>query len=65
VLASTSGPDELPAGDFVRWCKQLLDLLDQIVAVAGIAGADSTVGAAAREADAAIRRSVVAYSGVS
>ena len=65
VLASTSGPDELPAGDFVRWCKQLLDLLDQIVAVAGIAGADSTVGAAAREADAAIRRGVVAYSGVS
>jgi ATP-dependent RNA helicase HelY len=48
-------------GDFVRCVKQLIDLLDQIaVAAAG----DSPVRANARQAVAAIRRGVVAYSGL-
>ncbi|MDQ6873616.1 MAG: DEAD/DEAH box helicase, partial [Actinomycetota bacterium] len=46
VLASaTVEGSELPAGDFVRWCRQLLDLLDQIGQVARAA---SPVHAAAR-----------------
>jgi ATP-dependent RNA helicase HelY len=51
---------ELSAGDFVRWCKQLLDLLDQLAAVAD---PGSRVARTAREAVAAVRRGVVAYSG--
>ncbi|MDQ1248578.1 MAG: ATP-dependent helicase HelY, partial [Actinomycetota bacterium] len=47
---------DLAAGDFVRWCKQLADFLDQ-VAVA--AGHDSSVADNARAASAAIRRGVV------
>ncbi|PZS28563.1 MAG: RNA helicase, partial [Pseudonocardiales bacterium] len=53
---------ELPAGDFVRWCKQLLDLLEQL---AQVAGDTSPVGADGRAAAAAIRRGVVAHSPVS
>jgi ATP-dependent RNA helicase HelY len=52
---------ELPAGDFVRWTRQLIDLLGQ---VADAAGADSSVGANARKAVDALRRGVVAYSSV-
>ena len=48
---------ELSAGDFVRWCRQVLDLLDQI---AGVAGRSSEVGRAAHRASAAVRRGVVA-----
>ncbi|MDD7964528.1 DEAD/DEAH box helicase [Actinomycetospora lemnae] len=48
---------ELSAGDFVRWCRQVVDLLDQIRAVAG---AEDTVGRAAGDAVRAIRRGVVA-----
>ncbi|WP_207550403.1 MULTISPECIES: DEAD/DEAH box helicase [Parafrankia] len=56
---------ELTAGDFVRWMRQLLDLLDQIAQLAprfmaGESGAG--VGKAARDAMDAIRRGVVAYS---
>jgi len=50
---------DLSAGDFVRWCKQLIDLLGQIAAAA-----DSGVAAAAEAALAAVRRGVVAYSSV-
>jgi ATP-dependent RNA helicase HelY len=53
---STLGP-----GDFVRWTKQLIDLLDQIH---GATAADSPVRRRAREAMTALNRSVVAYSGV-
>jgi ATP-dependent RNA helicase HelY len=56
--AATAG-QELSAGDFVRWCKQLLDLLEQIAAVA----AGTPVGATARAAGDAVNRGVVAYSG--
>ena len=58
VLAgATSHGTELSAGDFVRWCRQVVDLLDQIRAVAGN---EDTVGRAAGDAVRAIRRGVVA-----
>jgi ATP-dependent RNA helicase HelY len=50
---------ELTAGDFVRWMRQLLDLLDQL---AQVAAAGSRLRATAREAMDAVRRGVVAYS---
>ena len=50
---------DLTPGDFVRAVKQLLDLLDQI---AGAAGGD--LAAVARDAMAALRRGVVAYTAV-
>jgi len=51
---------ELTAGDFVRWCKQLVDLLDQVADVAA-ASDDPALRSTARTAIAAIRRGVVAY----
>ncbi len=51
---------DLTAGDFVRSCKQLIDLLGQIADVAGMSG--SPVRATARAAVDAVRRGVVAYS---
>jgi ATP-dependent RNA helicase HelY len=48
-------------GDFVRWMKQLIDLLDQ---VEDAAPADSPVRVTARAAVRAVRRGVVAYSAV-
>ncbi|MFL6130006.1 MAG: DEAD/DEAH box helicase [Mycobacteriales bacterium] len=61
VLAtSATAGQELSAGDFVRWAKQLLDLLDQLAAVAE---PGSRLARTAREAVAAVRRGVVAYSG--
>jgi ATP-dependent RNA helicase HelY len=52
---------QLAPGDFVRWIKQLLDLLDQ---VSKAAPEGSRTGATARDAVAKLRRGVVAYSGV-
>ncbi|HET6910551.1 MAG TPA: DEAD/DEAH box helicase [Mycobacteriales bacterium] len=49
-------------GDFVRWMKQLIDLLDQ---VADAAPESSPVRRTAARAVTALRRGVVAYSGVS
>ncbi|HVE64185.1 MAG TPA: DEAD/DEAH box helicase [Mycobacteriales bacterium] len=60
-LETVLDESDLTAGDFVRWVKQLLDLLDQVAAVADPAGG---VRAAAREAVRAMRRGVVAYSSV-
>ena len=51
---------DLAAGDFVRWVKQLLDLPDQVADAAG----DGPLRKTAREASAALRRGVVAYSSV-
>ena len=51
---------DLAAGDFVRWVKQLLDLTDQVADAA----ADGALRTTAREASAALRRGVVAYSSV-
>ncbi|MBT0995149.1 DEAD/DEAH box helicase [Cellulomonas sp. DKR-3] len=51
---------DLTAGDFVRWCKQVIDVLDQISSAAPHERLRST---AARAVDA-VRRGVVAYSSV-
>lgn len=53
---------EMPAGDFVRWCKQVIDVLGQIAAAAP--GAGSTVPKNARKAVDELLRGVVAYSSV-
>jgi ATP-dependent RNA helicase HelY len=58
VLAS--GADaEIPAGDFVRWARQVIDLLGQIVQAAG---GDSAMQSTARSAMDAINRGVLAYT---
>jgi ATP-dependent RNA helicase HelY len=56
--SSVATGQELSAGDFVRWCKQLLDLLDQLAAVG-----DAALAATARAAITAVRRGVVATAG--
>jgi ATP-dependent RNA helicase HelY len=53
--------EEMPAGDFVRWCKQIIDVLGQLSAAASEEG---TVAKNARKAIDAMRRGVVAYSSV-
>jgi ATP-dependent RNA helicase HelY len=64
----------LAAGDFVRWTKQVVDLLDQVAVAAAAPGGDGSgegstagldgVAAAARSAAGAMRRGVIAYSSV-
>ncbi len=54
---------EMPAGDFVRWCKQVIDVLGQISAAAP-AVEGSTVARNARKAVDGLLRGVVAYSSV-
>ncbi|MGH3546615.1 MAG: DEAD/DEAH box helicase, partial [Pseudonocardiaceae bacterium] len=56
IAAETNGA-ELSAGDFVRWCRQVIDLLDQVRVVAG---EGSAVGDSAAAAVRALRRGVVA-----
>jgi ATP-dependent RNA helicase HelY len=51
---------ELSAGDFVRWCRQLLDLLEQIAVAPSPSGVEAPVAAQARAAASIIRRGVVA-----
>ena len=62
---------DLPAGDFVRWTKQVIDLLGQVADAArvgeqqaGRGAASAAVGDVAREAVTALRRGVVAWSTV-
>ncbi len=50
---------DLAAGDFVRWMKQAVDLLDQLSLVA-----DGPLGRTARAAIDGIRRGIVAYSAI-
>lgn len=57
ITAAEAAGTEFSAGDFVRWCRQVIDLLDQI---RDVVGADAPVGAAAAQAVRAIRRGVVA-----
>ncbi|QRP49983.1 RNA helicase [Amycolatopsis sp. FDAARGOS 1241] len=59
TAAETNG-QELSAGDFVRWSRQVIDLLDQIRDVLGKA---DPVGATAADAVRALRRGVVAAGG--
>ncbi len=58
-LASVLQGSDLPAGDFVRWCKQLIDALGQIAGA--VSGDDPTHVTAQRAADL-LRRGVVDYS---
>jgi ATP-dependent RNA helicase HelY len=60
-LEDVLAESDLSAGDFVRWVKQVLDLLGQI---RDVAPADSPVAATTRLAVDAMRRGVVAYSSV-
>ncbi|WP_457950197.1 DEAD/DEAH box helicase [Pseudarthrobacter sp. alpha12b] len=55
-----SGTD-LAAGDFVRWVKQVVDLLDQLAKIPGL---DPRLARLCAEAIKLIRRGVVAYSSV-
>jgi ATP-dependent RNA helicase HelY len=59
VLRSSGLESELSAGDFVRWSRQVVDLLDQI---AGAAEDGSGLRISARAAVDAVRRGVVAQS---
>ncbi|MCV7083319.1 DEAD/DEAH box helicase, partial [Mycolicibacterium insubricum] len=54
AFEDTGGP--LSAGDFVRWCRQVLDLLDQV----RNAAAEPALRAAAKRAIDDVRRGVVA-----
>ena len=62
ALAASDAADTgtaLSAGDFVRWCRQVLDLLDQI----RIAATDASLRDSAKRAIDDIRRGVVAVDG--
>ncbi|MDT0442906.1 DEAD/DEAH box helicase [Streptomyces johnsoniae] len=52
---------DMPAGDFVRWCKQVIDVLGQVAAAAP---EGSTVPGNARKAVDKMLRGVVAYTSV-
>ncbi|WP_442971877.1 DEAD/DEAH box helicase [Rhodococcus sp. WMMA185] len=56
LIAAGDQGRALSAGDFVRWCRQVIDLLEQVRSTAP----DPEVGKAAGRAVAAIRRGVVA-----
>jgi ATP-dependent RNA helicase HelY len=60
--AAAEGGAELSAGDFVRWCKQVLDLLEQLSSVPAPGGEIAPIAGTARAAAAAVRRGVVAQS---
>ncbi|ARJ05306.1 helicase [Cnuibacter physcomitrellae] len=53
------GEADMAAGDFVRWAKQTIDLLDQLQGTA-----DGAVARTARSALDAVRHGIVAYSSV-
>ncbi|MEZ2391565.1 DEAD/DEAH box helicase [bacterium RCC_150] len=52
---------DLAAGDFVRWAKQVIDLLDQLAKIPGL---ERRQAKTCRDAIDLIRRGVVAYSNV-
>jgi ATP-dependent RNA helicase HelY len=60
VLASAAEAD-MPAGDFVRWARQVVDLLGQIADASGV---PKTVRATARAAMQAVTRGVLAQTSV-
>jgi len=57
---------DLTAGDFVRWCKQLADLLGQIADAAGAHQTPSgdQIAVTARSAVDAVKRGVVSFTSV-
>ncbi len=58
-LASVLAGDEMSAGDFVRWCRQVLDLLDQLTQVPHL---PDHLRGRARAAHTALNRGIVALS---
>ena len=58
-LSSVLDASDMPAGDFVRWCKQLIDALGQI---ASAAARDDPVRTMAMRAADLLKRGVVDYS---
>jgi ATP-dependent RNA helicase HelY len=64
-LEAVLSDGDLAAGDFVRWCKQIIDLLGQIQQAAGEDGDNPRLARTAREAVEHMRRGVVAYSSIS
>ena len=66
TLEQVLGDDQdLTAGDFVRWCKQLIDLLGQVALVAeDLSPRGAELRRTTRKAIDAVRRGVVAYSSV-
>lgn len=61
VLASSHNYDaDMPAGDFVRWARQVLDLLGQLREASA---ASEPLRDAARKAITAVNRGVLAYQG--
>jgi len=62
LSAAAASGAELSAGDFVRWCKQVLDLLEQLAGVPAPGGEVEPLAATARAAAVAVRRGVVAQS---
>lgn len=51
--------DDIQAGDFVRWCKQIIDSLDQIISIG-----QGALSRTAEEARSAVFRGIVALSSV-
>ncbi|HEY8532924.1 MAG TPA: DEAD/DEAH box helicase [Micromonospora sp.] len=63
VLASGRTLDgDMPAGDFVRWARQVVDLLDQLAEATGVA---ADLQQTARQAVGVINRGILAYNTVS
>jgi ATP-dependent RNA helicase HelY len=63
VLGSVHGLDgDMPAGDFVRWARQVVDLLGQLADAAGV---DAELQRTARQAIGLVTRGVLAYSAIS
>jgi ATP-dependent RNA helicase HelY len=56
-LDAVLGESDMLAGDFIRWMKQIVDLLDQIAQTA-----DGAVASTARDAIDKVKRGIVAYS---
>ncbi|MDO5063619.1 MAG: DEAD/DEAH box helicase [Actinomyces bowdenii] len=70
-LAEVLQATELSAGDFVRWCRQLLDVVGQLAALTPARGADeraerdiAALSLQAAEASQDLDRGVVAWSGL-
>jgi ATP-dependent RNA helicase HelY len=59
-LQATLSTAQVEAGDFVRWVKQVVDLLGQVA----LAAPSPAIRATAQEAIRALRRGVVAYASV-
>jgi ATP-dependent RNA helicase HelY len=59
TLSAALSGTELAAGDFVRWAKQVIDMLDQLAKIDLL---DAGTRAQCQRAIALVRRGVVAHS---